>query len=63
MRSVRWGEDRAIYRSAHGHLASLPARWTTLVPDDPLVVVADGRARFRVDDLLELATLVLRLRT
>jgi len=29
-----------------------------LVADDPFVVVAEGRARFRVDDLLELVTLI-----
>jgi len=59
---AQWGESRVFYRSAHGHLVSIPAGWTSLVPDDPFVTVAEGRARFRVDDLIELAALVSRLR-
>jgi hypothetical protein len=61
-RRPSWGGDRVFYRSMHGHLASLPARWTSLVPDHPIVSVAGERARFRVDDLLELALIVSRLR-
>jgi hypothetical protein len=34
-----------------------------LVPDDPVVVLTDGRASFRADDLIELARLVARLKT
>jgi hypothetical protein len=56
----QWGEDRVFYRSAQGHRASIPAAWTSLVPDDPFVVVAAGRSKFRVDDLLELVALVSR---
>ena len=55
-----WGEDRVFYRDRAGHLTSLPARWTSVVPEDPFVVVAAGRARLRVDDLRELAALVRR---
>ena len=58
-----WGEDRVFYRDGEGHLASLPARWTSLAPEDPFAAVAAGRALFRVEDLLELVTLVARLRS
>ena len=58
-----WGEDRVYFREGDGHLASLPARWTSVVPDDPFVVVAAGRSHFRVEDLIDLAALVRRLRT
>ena len=58
-----WGEDRVFYRDQQGHLASLPARWTSVVAEDPFVVVAAGRSRFRVADLLELVALVARLRS
>ena len=61
-RRANWGEDRVFYRCADGHVASLPARWTSLVADDPVVVMSNGRTPFRVDDLIELAALVSRLR-
>jgi hypothetical protein len=62
VRRRQWRDDRVFYRSMHGHVSSLPARWTSLVPDDPIVTVAGERARFRVDDLVELAAIVSRLR-
>jgi hypothetical protein len=55
-----WGEDRVYYRDGQGHLTSLPARWTSVVPEDAFVAVAAGRSRFRVQDLVDLAALVLR---
>ncbi|NCQ34187.1 hypothetical protein GW813_03715 [bacterium] len=58
-----WGEDRVYYRDRDGHLASLPACWTSVVPEDPFVTLAAGRSPFRVDDLIELASVVLRLRS
>jgi hypothetical protein len=62
VRRVQWGEDRVFYRSAEGPLSSLPARWTSVVPDDPVVALTRGRAPFRVADLIELAQLVSRLK-
>jgi len=62
-RRHRFGEERVLYRDRHGHLASLPARWTSVVAEDPFVVVAAGRSRFRVADLLELVELIGRLRS
>jgi hypothetical protein len=50
-------------RDSQGYLASLPAGWTSVVPEDPYVVLAGGRSPFRVTDLLELAALVARLRS
>ena len=40
----------------------MPAAWTSVVPEDVFVAVAAGRSRFRVQDLVDLAALVLRLR-
>ena len=31
-RRPNWGEDRVFYRDRHGHLASLPAGWTSAAP-------------------------------
>jgi hypothetical protein len=63
LRRPHWGEDRVFYRSVHGHVASLPARWTSLVPADPVVTVGGERAQFRLHDLIDLAGIVSRLRT
>jgi hypothetical protein len=63
VRRPHWGEDRVFYRSTYGHLASLPARWTSLVPEDPVVTAAAEPARFRLQDLLDLAAIVARQRT
>jgi len=57
-----YGESRVYYRDRQGFLASLPISWTSAAPEDPLVVVSDGRSRLRVDDLIELVALVNRLR-
>jgi len=56
-----WGEDRVYYHDAGDALKSLPARWTSVSPEDPFVVVAAGRSPFRVEDLRELAELIGRL--
>jgi len=57
-RRHNWGEDRVVYRDQRGHLASMPARWTSVEAEDPYVVVAAGRSWFRANDLVELARLV-----
>ena len=62
VRRHNWGEDRVYYRDGHGLLTSLPAGWTSVVPGDAFVAVAAGRSGFRVQDLVNLAALVLRLR-
>jgi Family of unknown function (DUF5372) len=61
-RRPNWGEDRVFYRSKLGHIASIPARWTSAVPEDPNAVVRGGRVCFSVEELIELAVLVSRLR-
>ena len=52
-----WGENRVFYLDEGEELRSLPARWTSAVADDPLVVISAGRSMYRVADLLELAKL------
>jgi hypothetical protein len=61
-RRHNWGEDRVFYRDRQGCMASLPARWTSVEAEDPFVVVAAGRSRFRVVDLIDLAALLLKPR-
>jgi hypothetical protein len=62
MQRPNWGEERVFYREREGHLASLPARWTSVAPEDPVTAAGAGRAPFRVEDLIELTRLVARLR-
>ena len=52
-----WGEDRVFYVDEGEELRSLPARWTSFVAVDPVVVISAGRSMYRVADLLELAQL------
>ena len=40
---------------------SLPPSWTDLVATDPEIVIGNGRAIFRVQDLVELSVLISRL--
>ena len=58
-----WGEERVFYRDREGHLASLPARWTSVAPEDPVAAASAGRALFRVEDLIDLVTIIARLRS
>jgi len=37
---------------------ALPASWTDVVARPPFIVMAEGRAHFRTDDLLRLADLI-----
>ena len=45
------------------HLVSVPASWTDIVAEDPVVRVAAGRALFRALDLIELAQMLKGLRS
>ena len=56
-----WGENRVYFHREGEHLVSVPASWTDVVAEDPLVQLAAGRSLFRVVDLIELAQLVERL--
>lgn len=56
-----WGEDRVYYYD-HCELKRMPAAWTSAASPDPFVAVSAGRALFRLEDLLELSSLIGRLR-
>jgi hypothetical protein len=54
-----WGENRVYFqREESEHLVSVPASWTDVVLQDPVVQLAAGRSLFRVPDLLELVQMV-----
>lgn len=57
-----WGEDRVHLHDENGLVFSLLAGWTDASPQDPFVVIADGRCPFTTDGLLAVADLIDRLR-
>ncbi len=57
-----WGDDRVFYVDETGRVRSLPACWTSVVAEDPFVVISAGRTHFRVADLVELVELMGGLR-
>ena len=58
-----WGEDRVYFHDRAGRLRSIPAQWTSVVPDDPVVMVGKRSSHFRAEDLVELAGLIRRARS
>ncbi|RLB80921.1 MAG: hypothetical protein DRH17_10670 [Deltaproteobacteria bacterium] len=53
-----WGENRVYFHDHEGHLASVPASWTSIIPEDPFVKIAAGRSFFHIDDLIDLCNLI-----
>ena len=60
MRHNRAGR-RLLLRVDDEAICPVPPQWTDLVPPDAELVIGQGRALFRVADLMELARLVARL--
>jgi len=52
---------RLLLRVDDKTVCSVPPQWTDTIASDPEAVIGQGRALFRVSDLLELANLVTRL--
>ena len=61
-RSSRHG-DRVWYEAADGSVATIPLAWTDLATLEPFLALAEGKAHFRPEDLMELAELVAALRS
>ena len=51
-----------MYVGPNGRIRSLPVGWTSVAPLDPFITVAEGRAPFRLEDLLALAALLRDIR-
>ncbi|MFJ1260861.1 DUF5372 family protein, partial [Cupriavidus sp. CuC1] len=54
---------RLLLRVDDRTVCSVPPEWTDIAAPDPEVVMGQGRALFRVADLMTLADLVTRLRS
>lgn len=55
-----WGEERVYYHDEMGRLRRLPVAWTSMATVSPFEAFSNGRSHFRVEDLLQLATLIAR---
>jgi hypothetical protein len=62
VRAQNWREDRVWFHDADTRLRSLPAGWTSVVPEDVFNILSAGRALFRVEELLELCRLIKELK-
>ena len=56
-------EDRVYFFDTAGRYRSIPAQFTSFAPQDPFVAMSAGRSHFRVEDLLELAKVLEKLKT
>lgn len=52
------GGERVYFHGDHGRVESIPVEWTDMAPEDPFVVLSAGSAYFRVEELLELSSLI-----
>ena len=61
--SYRRAQGRPVveFEDEGGLVQSVPLAWTDASPPDPFVVLAAGRAHFRVEDLVRLVDLLGRL--
>ena len=57
-RKLNWGEDRVFYYDSSGKLKSLLTNVTDVVTKDAFDCVSAGQSAFRVDDLVELRSLL-----
>ena len=55
-------EDRVYFLDTAGSYRSIPAQFTSLAPQDPFVTMSAGRSHFRIEDLLELAMVLEKLK-
>ena len=57
-----WGEDRVCFHDEQGRVESILASYTDAGGEDPFVLIAEGKAHFRYEDLVELVRLVAAMR-
>ena len=61
-RSSRHG-DRVWVERGDGSVVTFPRAWTSLAEADPFVVLSEGKACFRPEDLVELTEVIAGIRT
>ena len=53
-----WGREYIDFRHENGESGAIPLAWTDADQPDPFLTVAQGRAVFRVAELLQLVELI-----
>jgi len=53
-----WGQEWIYFYDDEGRLRSVPVDWTSLCAPDLFIILANGRAKFRPEDLFRLAELI-----
>lgn len=61
-RRLTWGEDRVYYYDKAGALRRLPACWTSIGTSTLFEKISAGRSHFRIQDLLQLVSLIAQQR-
>lgn len=62
-RGPGWAEERVWFQlPSHKRTRAIPVAWTSLALEDPYLTIAKGRSPLRVEDLLQLATLLAEAR-
>ena len=56
-----WGLTRVYYYNEQNKLTTLPLSWTSLQDPDPFVTYSEGRSSFRIQDLIELVSILTEL--
>ncbi|NOQ54998.1 MAG: hypothetical protein GQ558_10400 [Thermoplasmata archaeon] len=57
-----WRGEKIWFLREDGSTCSMPLAWCDLQPPDPYLVVGEGRAAFRIEDLLRLTELLAEVR-
>jgi hypothetical protein len=53
-----WGQEWVYFHDDKNRLRSVPVDWTSLCSPDPFVILSNGRAKFRLEDLFHLVRMV-----
>ena len=53
-----WAERHVYYKDSKERLRCMPAEWTDIGPQDPYIALSQGRSFFRIEDLLELGSII-----
>lgn len=47
-----------FFHDSNGRSQLVPVDWTDIVPEDPYLIISEGRSLFRYEDLVSLAQLI-----
>ncbi|MFW6148030.1 MAG: DUF5372 family protein [Thermodesulfobacteriota bacterium] len=53
-----WGQEWIFFHDDSGRLRSVPVDWTSLCSSDPFLILSNGRAKFRPEDLSRLSDMI-----